>query len=164
MEFDNLKDELLSATDTGIKYAKSLDSSAEFEIFVFYENKISTSIDQGVVTASDGATAGTAVRAAKGKRIGFAVASGVSTERIKLTAREALAIIDSVDVEDERFQGFSDPQGSGKEGAFPKEVLSIETEDLIKQCEQQIEEAKAVDPRAKVISAEADASWSGYAV
>ncbi len=164
MEFDNLKDELLSATDTGIKYAKSLDSSAEFEIFVFYENKISTSIDQGVVTASDGATAGTAVRAAKGKRIGFAVASGVSTERIKLTAREALAIIDSVDVEDERFQGFSDPQGSGKEGAFPKEVLSIETEDLIKQCEQQIEEAKAVDPRAKVISAEADASWRGYAV
>lgn len=164
MEFDNLKDELLSGTDTGLKYAKSLDNSAEFEVFVFYENKVSTSIAQGIVTANDGATAGTAVRAARGKRVGFAVASGVSTERIKLAASEALAIIDSVDVEDERFQGFSDPKGSGKEGAFPKEVLSIESEDLINYCEQQIEEAKVVDPRAKVISARAAASWKGYAV
>ena len=164
MEFDNLKDELLSETDTGLKYAKSLDSSVEFEIFVFYENKISTTIDQGIVTAKDGAISGTGVRAARGKRVGFSVASGVSSERIKLATREALAIIDSVDVEDERFQGFSDPSGSGKEGAFPNEVLSIETEDLIKYCEQQIEEAKAVDPRAKVISAEAEASWKGYAV
>ena len=164
MEFDNLKDELLSVTDTGLKYAKSLDSTSEFEIFVYYQNRVSANIDQGIVTAQDGAMAGTAVRAAKGKQIGFAVASGVSADRVKLAAREALSIIKSVDVEDERFQGFSDPKGSGKEGAFPKEILSIGSDDLIKNCEEIIEEAKAVDERAKVIGAEAEVSWSGYAV
>lgn len=164
MEFDNLKDELLSATDTGLKYATSLDTSAEFEIFAFYQNKISAIIDQGLVTAKDGATAGTAVRAIKGKRIGFAVASGVSVERIKLATREALSIITNANVEDDRFQGFSDPKGVGKEGAFPEEILSIETDELIKYCEQQIEEAKAVDSRAKIVAAEAEVSWRGYAV
>ena len=164
MEFDNLKDELLSVTDSGLKYAKTLDTSVEFELFVYYQNKISAKIDQGIVTAKDGAAAGTAVRAAKGKQVGFVVASGVSIERIKLVASEALSIINSVKVEDERFQGFSDPRGSGSEGAFPKEVLTIETEDLIKYCELQIEEAKDVDPRAKVIRAEAEVSWQGYAV
>jgi len=164
MEFDNLKDELLSTTDTGLKYAKSLDSSAEFEVFVFYENRKSAKIDQGIVSAKDGAVAGTAVQAAKGKRIGFAVSSGVSPDRIKLAANEALSIINKVNVEDERFQGFSDPKGVGKEGAFPEEVLSIETDDLIKYCEQQIEEAKTVDQRVKVVIAEAVASWKGYAV
>ena len=49
MKFDDLKDELLSATDTGLKYAKSLDSDSEFEVFVYYQNKIDAKIEQGVV-------------------------------------------------------------------------------------------------------------------
>ncbi|MFW9869377.1 MAG: TldD/PmbA family protein [Candidatus Thorarchaeota archaeon] len=164
MEFDNLKDELLSVTDTGLKYAKSLDNSVEFEIFVSYQNSVSASISQGIVTAKDGAAAGTAVRAAKGKRIGFAVASGVSPERIKLAAEEALSIINSVNVEDNRFKGFPDPKGKGREGAFTDEILSIGSDDLIKHCEEIIEEAKAVDERVKVVSALASVDWSGYAV
>ncbi len=75
MNFDDLKDELLSVTDTGLKYAKSLDSTSEFEVFLYYQNKITAEIDQGVVSAKDGAVAGTAVRAAKVKQVGFAVAS-----------------------------------------------------------------------------------------
>ena len=63
MNFDELKDELLAVTDTGLKYAKSLDNTIEFEIFVFYQNKINAEISQGIVTAKDGAVAGTAVRA-----------------------------------------------------------------------------------------------------
>ncbi|MCK5265720.1 MAG: hypothetical protein KAR03_08940, partial [Candidatus Thorarchaeota archaeon] len=86
MNFDNIKDELLSVTDTGLKYAKSLDSTSEFEFFVYFQNKITVEIDQGVVSAIDGAVAGTAVRAAKGKQVGFAVASGVSADRVKLAA------------------------------------------------------------------------------
>ena len=38
MEYDNLNDELLSVIDTSLKYAKSLDSTAEFEIFIHYES------------------------------------------------------------------------------------------------------------------------------
>ena len=164
MNFDNIKDELLSVTDTGLKYAKFLDSTSEFEFFVYFQNKITVEIDQGVVSAIDGAVAGTAVRAAKGKQVGFAVASGVSADRVKLAATEALSIIQSVKVEDDRFQGFADPKGSGKEGAYSDDILALGTDDLIKKCEMVIEEARAVDPRAKVVSSEAKASWGGYAV
>ena len=164
MEFDNLKDELLSSTDSGLKHVASLNKSVDFEIFVYYENKTLASIDQGIVTAKDGAVAGTAVRASKGKQIGFAVASGVTVDRIKLAASEALTIINSVKVEDERFEGFSDPKGTGKEGAFSDDFLTIETKDLIKYCRQQIDEAREVDPRVKVVASEAEVSWKGYAV
>jgi PmbA protein len=164
MEFDNIKDELLSVVDTGLKYVKSLDSTAEFEIYVHFESEMKTKIDQGVVTAKDGATAGTAVRAAKNKRVGFAVASGVSVERIKLAARESLAIINSVNVEDNRFQGFADPQGVGREGVFVDKILTLGTEDLIKSCQEILEDARSVDPRVKVVTAEAATTWSCYAV
>ncbi len=164
MNFDDLKDELLSATDTGLKYAKSLDSTSEFEVFVYYQNKIVAKIDQGVVTAKDGAVAGTAVRAAKGKQVGFAVASGVSADRIKFAAKEALSIIQSVKVEDDRFQGFADPKSSGKEGVYHDDILALETDDLIKNCELVINEAREVDPRVKVTASEAEVKWGGYAV
>ena len=41
--FDNIKDELLSVTDTGLKYAKSLDSTSEFEFFVYFQKMFYTS-------------------------------------------------------------------------------------------------------------------------
>lgn len=164
MKFDDIKDELLSATDTGLKYAKSLDSDSEFEVYVYYQNEIDARIEQGVVTAKDGAVAGTAVRAAKGKQVAFAVASGVSAERIKFASQEALSIINSVKVEDDRFQGFADPKGSGKEGAYHDDILALETDDLIRNCELVNNEALAVEPRVKVVMTEAKVKWGGYAV
>ncbi|MGY5860386.1 MAG: TldD/PmbA family protein [Candidatus Thorarchaeota archaeon] len=164
MNFDNLKDELLSVTDTGLKYAKSLDADAEFEVYVYYNNKTTAQIAQGVVTAKAGAIAGTAVRAAKGKQIGFAVASGVSADRIKFAAQEALSIIQSVKVEDDRFQGFADPKGSGKEGVYHDDILALGTDNLIKSCEAVIKEASEVDERVKVVASEAEAEWGGYAI
>ncbi|TFH05923.1 MAG: TldD/PmbA family protein [Candidatus Thorarchaeota archaeon] len=164
MNFDDLTNELLSVTDTGLKYAKSLDNSAEFEIYVYYNNKIVAEIAQGIVAAKSGAVAGTAVRASIGKQIGFAVASGVSPDRVKLATKEALSIIRSVKVEDDRFQGFADPMGSGKEGAYHDDILAIGTDDLIKNCELVIKEATEVDERVKVVSSKAVAQWGGYAV
>ena len=164
MNYDELKDELLSVTDTGLKYAKSLDSMSEFEIFAYFQSNISAGIDQGIVSASDGAEAGTAVRASKGKRVGFAVASGVTIERMKFAAKEALSIVQTVEVEDERFQSFADPKSPGKEGDYSHDILALGTDDLIKSCESIIDEALDVDDRIKVVSAEAGASWGGYAV
>lgn len=164
MEFDNLNDELLSAADTGLKYAKSLDSSSEFEIYVFFRNQMTAKIQQGIVSAKDGAVAGTAVRAAKGKRVGFAVASGVEADRIKRAAREALSIIGNVNVEDDRFEGFAQPKGTGKEGHLADDILELGTDNLIKACERIVEDARSVDERAKVVSAEAEAQWGGYAI
>ena len=164
MEFDNLKDELLAVTDTGLKYAKSLEGSSEFEIYVFYRSAMNAEIDQGVVSAQSGAVAGTAVRVAMGKRIGFAVASGVSEDRIKRATRDALGIVQNVNVTDERFEGFCDPKGTGKEGAFADSLLDLGTDDLIRACERINADAASVDDRLKVISSEAEAVWGGYTV
>jgi PmbA protein len=164
MDFDTIKDEQLSVLDTSLKYVKSLDRSADFEIYLHYQNRIEAEINQGAVTAASGAIAGTGVRAAKSNRVGFAVASGTSVERVKLAAREALAIITSVNVEDNRFQGFAEPHGKGKEGTFSDAILSLETSDLIQGCLDLAKEAREVDQRVKVVTASADAGWQCYAI
>jgi PmbA protein len=164
MDYNDLNDELLSAVDTGIKYASSLDKSAEFEVFLYYDNALEVEIDQGVVTAKDGIISGTAVRAAKGKRVSFACSSGISEDRVKVTVREALAIVDTIKVEDDKFQGFADPTKPGKEGAYHEDIFQLTTEDLIKASEEIIKDAEAVDERIKMVSSGADASWGGYAV
>ncbi|UCE10468.1 MAG: TldD/PmbA family protein [Candidatus Thorarchaeota archaeon] len=164
MDYDSLKDELLSIADTGLKYAASLDKSAEFEVFLFVQSDIEAGINQGVVTAKDGIVMGNAVRAARGKKVGFACGSGIDAERVRLSADEAFGIANSIDVEDERFEGFCDSGASGKEGNFAKEILELGTEELLRSCEEIIKEAQSVDERAKIISADASASWGGYAV
>ncbi|MFW9846532.1 MAG: TldD/PmbA family protein [Candidatus Thorarchaeota archaeon] len=164
MEYDNLKDELLSVADTSLKYAASLDNSTEFEVFLFVESETQAEISQGVVKAKDGITMGNAVRAAKGKRVGFACASGIVEDRVKVSVDEALGIVNSIKVEDERFQGFCDPSPPGKDGAFADEILEIDTDYLLKSCGEMISDAGTVDERAKIISGEANAVWGGYAV
>ncbi|MFW9908031.1 MAG: TldD/PmbA family protein [Candidatus Thorarchaeota archaeon] len=164
MEYDTIKDELLAVADSGLKYTKTLNPDADFEIFIIYENSAQASIDQGVVTAKDGAVAGNAVRVAIGRRIGFACSSGVSEERVKLSAREALDIISSVNVEDDRFKSFCDPISPAKESAFDKSILDIGIDELIKDSAYIAKEAKATDDRIKYASGGAQTSWGGYAV
>ena len=164
MEYDNLNDELLSVIDTSLKYAKSLDGATEFEVFIHYESSSEAEIDQGVVTAKDGVIAGNAVRATKGQRVGFACASGIDLERVKLSTREALSIIDTISVEDDRFKGFCEPRKPGREGVFAREILELGTDNLIEYSLQMVEEARNADPRAKIVNAGCSASWGGIAL
>ncbi len=164
MEYDSIKDELIATTDSALKYARSLDAGTEFEVFVYFNNSMEAKIDQGIVSAKDGAIAGNTVRAAIGNTVGFACASGVSAERVKLSVKEAHSIASSIKVEDDRFEGFCDPNEPGKEGKFHERILDLGTDDLIKASESMIEEAKTADERAKVFSASASASYGGYAV
>ena len=164
MEYDNLNDELMSVIDTSLKYAKSLDSVADFEVFIHYESSSEAEIDQGVVTAKDGVVAGNAVRATKGHRVGFACASGIDLDRVKLSAREALSIIDTISVKDDRFKGFCEPRKPGREGVFAKEILELGTDDLIEHSLQLVKEAQETDPKAKIVNAGCSASWGGIAL
>ncbi|MCF2137620.1 MAG: TldD/PmbA family protein [Candidatus Thorarchaeota archaeon] len=164
MDYDTVKDELLAVTDSALKYGKSLNADAEIEVGVFYSHEMSAEITQGIVSAKDGIVAGCSARVALGKRIGFASASGITKNRVDLVIFEALSIASGVTVEDNRFQGFCDPAGRGKEGAFDKEILALGTDDLIRFSEEMITEAKTVDERAKIFSAEAAASWGAYAL
>ena len=164
MEYENVKDELLSVVDTGLKFATKLDGSTEYEVYLCYRNIARAEIDQGVVTVKDGVMAGNAVRAAKGKRIGFACASGLSADRVRVSVKEALSVADGVTAEDDRFQGFCDPKKPGRECRFSKEILSLGVGDLLLQGEKMIDDARHVDPRVKVASADCSASWGGFAI
>jgi predicted Zn-dependent protease len=159
MKFDNLKEELLSKIDTSLKFAESLDKTAEFEIYLVYQNESSVNINQGVVQASDGVLAGSAVRVATGttghKKVSFTTASGLELSRIKKNINEALSLNKSLSVEDPRFESFSYPSNeSGNEGILCKDVLTVKTSDLVPKCASMIKDAKSVDPRIKVVEAE----------
>ncbi|MHA1908192.1 MAG: TldD/PmbA family protein [Candidatus Thorarchaeota archaeon] len=164
MDYDTVKDELLAAADTTLKYTKSLDADADFEIFLIYDQTAEASYTQGVVTAKDGAAAGNAVRVALGNRVGFACATGVTEDRIKLSAQEALSIIRSVNADDDRFKSFADPKAPGRESTFDKKILELGIDDLIRDSEILAKNAMAVDERVKSVSGNTETSWGGYAV
>jgi PmbA protein len=164
MDYDTIKEELLSEADTGLKFAKSLDSAAEVELFIVYENTAESEIGEGIVTAKDGARAGNSARVAKNNRVGFASSSGISAERIKRSIKEAYAVVTSVNVEDRRFKSLPDPKPPGVEADFDKAILGIEISSLIEDCNEMIDEAKAVDERITFATASASTTWGGYAV
>jgi PmbA protein len=164
VDFENVKDGLLSVAETGLKFAKQLDKKAEFELFLYYRSTARAQISQGVVTSKDGIVAGNAVRAARGRRVGFACSSGISTDRVKSTVKEALAVADKVTAEDDKFQGFCEPKRPGRECSFSKEILSLDVGVLLGHCEKMIDEARQLDPRIKVATGRCSASWGGFAV
>ncbi len=164
MDYDSIKDGLLSVVDSALKYGSSADPDAEFEVYVCYQSSAEAEITQGVVAAKSGVVAGNAVRVAKGRRVGFACSSGATSERVKLSIREALGIVHGVSVEDERFPGFVEPRPPGREGVLADSILELDVETLVRDCQRIVEEAKATDGRVVMVSAEASAGWGGYAV
>jgi len=164
MDYDNLKDELLSTLDDGLKHAKSVDKEAEFELYLIYRNKAIVTIRQGAVEAADGAVTGNAVRVAKQKRVSFASSSGISIERIKLSIEEAVSSLRSGSFTDVRFRGFCDPKKPGNEGTFTKKILELRKEDLIKNANSQIKSAQDFDKRIAAAESNCSVEWGGFAV
>ena len=167
MEFDNLKSNLQAIVDSALKYAKSLDSQAEFDIYLHYQSKSNVDIDQGVVNSSDGVVAGNAIRVLTGsrkeKKISFTSSSGIDLDRVKVNTKEAISLNNAINVTDPRFQSFPDPQTGGKEGQFSDEILSTATADLVPAALSLMEEAK-IDARIKTISVRQEISYGGFAV
>ena len=164
MKYDELKDELLSAIDSAMKYARALDADSDFEIYLYYEKSGDASINQGIVDARDGAIAGNAVRVSVGQKVGFASAAGVTAERVKLSVKEALSLVRSVEFEDDRFRGFADPKPAGKDGVFNEDILDLGVDDMIRSCQSLSQEAKEADDRIKMVSTTAETHWGAFAV
>ncbi len=165
MEFDILKSELQSVVDTGLKYGKSLDDSCEYEVFMYYRQFAEANIRQGIVTASDGAIAGNAVRVAKGKRVGFAASSGVSEESVKKSVSEAHSIAQLLKQDDERFPGFAEPATPGKDGIINKDILALGIDDLIEASGSLVKNAQTVGKDVKMlVQAGTEIEWGSYAV
>ena len=167
MEFDSLKSNLQAIVDSALKYAKSLDNQAEFEIYLHYQSKSKVDIDQGVVNSSDGVVAGNAIRVLTGsrkeKKISFTSSSGIDLDRVKGNIKEAISLNNAINVTDPRFQSFPDSQSGGKEGQFSDEILSTATADLVPAALSLMEEAK-IDARIKIISVRQEISYGGFAV
>ncbi|MGD8566101.1 MAG: TldD/PmbA family protein [Candidatus Bathyarchaeota archaeon] len=164
MEYENLKNELLSAIDSGLKYARTIDQKAEFELYLFYEHRTRVNITQGVVDATDGIVEGNAVRVAKENCISFASSSGISPERIRRSINEAAASLKSVSIKDNRFKGFCYPKKPGNEGTHAKEVLDLSEESMIKMARNMVKEAQEYDKRIHMAESECSAEWGGFAV
>jgi PmbA protein len=164
VEYDSIKDELLALVDTGLKKAKSVDKEADFEIFLYYENKSEVKIQQGAVFANAGSVVGTAVRAAKNQSIGFACSSGITPERIELAIQEAYAIADKISVKDERFKGFNENGKAAKEGLLADDIINLEIDQMIRDCQTIIDDASALDDQIIAVNAIALAFWSAHAV
>ncbi len=163
MEYETIKDNLLAEIDTGLKFAKSLDNMAEFEIYLSYRSNSDVVIKQGVVEATDGTTAGTAVRAAKDQRVSFASSSGITPDRIKRSLQEAVASLKATSEKDTRFQGFCEPKPPGHEGKFTPAILDLSTDDLVKYSLQIIGDISKLNGRMMAVSA-CEVSWGGFAV
>jgi predicted Zn-dependent protease len=164
MTFENLKDELLSSVDTGLKFAKTLERDAEFELYLYYEQRTRANITQGVVDAADGVVEGNAVRVAKKNSVSFASSSGVSQDRIRRSIREAVNSLRAVSIKDERFRGFCEPRKPGKEGAFTREILDLGKEELIRFAHDMVKEGQEFDKRIQTVGSECSAEWGGFAV
>jgi PmbA protein len=164
MEYENLKDELLSSMDTGLKYARKIDKEAEFELYLFYRNKANVNIKQGAVEATDGVINGNAVRAAKQKRVSFASSSGISIDRIKQSINEAVASLKLKSLTDARFKGFCEPGKPGKEGKFASKILDLRKKDLIQYANSLVKASLGHDKRIHAVESECSAEWGAFAV
>jgi PmbA protein len=164
MEYEKLKDELLSASESGLKYAKKVDKKAEFELYLFYRNQTNVSIKQGAVEATDGVVNGSAVRVAKQKRVSFASSSGISIDRIKQSINEAVASLRLRSLTDARFEGFCEPKKPGKEGKLASKILDLSKEDLVQYANGLINEGRDFGKRIHAAESYCSAEWGGFAV
>ncbi len=164
MEYENLKDELLSAIDTELKFARTVDREAEFELYLFFQNSAKANIKQGVVEATDGIVTGNAVRVAKQNCISFASSSGISSGRIRRSINEAVAGLRSVSIKDERFKGFCEPKKPGKEGIFASEILDLGKEELIGYAKALVKDGQEFDSRILTVEGNCSTTWGGFAI
>ncbi len=164
MEYAEIKDELLSKVDNTLKYAESIDNQAEYEVYLFWKSTSNVNIEQGVIEGIDSLLSGNAIRVFKDNKLSFASASGITTDRIKRSITEAVSIVKSSSVKDDRFQSFCDPKPPGKEGICASEILELTTGDLVEVSNQLMKDAKNVDSRIKTIGGQCSTYWGGFAV
>lgn len=163
MEFDEIKDSLLSEVDTGLKFANSLDKAAEFEIYLYYRSESNVEIKQGVVEATDGIVAGTGVRATRDQKLSFASSSGISSNHVKRALQDAVSSLKATSEKDARFKGFCEPKPPGNEGKFAPEILELTTDDLVGFSLQLIGDMTKANGRL-LAAVGCEKSWGGFAI
>ncbi|MHA1586998.1 MAG: TldD/PmbA family protein [Candidatus Heimdallarchaeota archaeon] len=163
MSFDTLKDDLLSLTDSGLKYAKS-KGAEQAEIFVSSQKSINVTNQSGMINAIDGRNEGIGVRIAQGKRLGFAAMSSLTEKALKYAINEALSVAKSVKQDNEGFEKFADKMKPAKDGIIDPKIVSLSTEDIVNNTNKSFKESQEFDPRIISATAQTTSTYGGYAI
>ncbi len=163
MNFDTLPKDLLALADTGLKFAKSKGAD-QTEIFVSSIHNMNISNNSGIIDARVGINEGVGVRVALGKKLGFAAMSSLTDESIKHAVSEALSVVHSINEDNAGFESFMTKLPLAKEGILDSAILSLSTEDLVKETNALYSESKNIDPRIISNSATNQVTYGGYAV
>ncbi|MCE7745921.1 MAG: hypothetical protein GPJ52_12385, partial [Candidatus Heimdallarchaeota archaeon] len=163
MSFDTLKDDLLSLTDSGLKYAKS-KGAEQAEIFVSSQKSINVTNQSGMINAIDGRNEGIGVRIAQGKRLGFAAMSSLTEKALKYAINEALSVAKSVKQDNEGFEKFTDKMKPAKDGIIDPKIVSLSTEDIVNNTNKSFKESQEFDPRIISATAQTTSTYGGYAI
>lgn len=164
MEFDTISNELTAIVDTGLKFAKKYDSSAEYEIFLMHKNIFSVDNVQGVLETKDGVNSGVGTRVALDKKVGFFSSSGIESEVVQRTITEAHTIAKHLPTGNEKFLGFMENQPSGKCGFLCDEILAQDCETLVPISEKIRKNVLAREPRVSSVSITIESAYGGFSV
>ena len=89
-ELNNMKTDLLSRIDRGIKYSQSKGAEAA-EIYMINTDSLSINMKAGIIEAKQGGQIGIGVRCiVGGSKIGFASSSGITDEFVNFAVDAAI--------------------------------------------------------------------------
>lgn len=163
MKFDTLKDDLLAIADTGLKFAKSKGAD-QAEIYVSSVQNFNIQNQSGMIDAKDGLNEGVGVRVAIGKKLGFAAMSGITDEAVKHAALEALSVAKSVKEDNKEFETFAPKKKPGTDGIIDNNIISMSTEEIVKNTNQIYLDSRKFDERVISSSVQLQTIYGGHAV
>jgi len=117
-----------------------------------------------MIDATQGGNIGIGCRCLKGRKIGFASASGLSKSAMNFAIESALKISKALPIEDERWNNFVQTSETGKNGNIDKSVLEIESEEIVNGANLIFKEAKNYDSRVLSIEGMISVGYSAFAV
>ena len=163
MNFDTISDDLMALGETGLKYAKS-KGAEQSEIYVSSIHNININNQAGMIEAKDGLNEGIGVRVSLNNKIGFAAMSGLTDEALKHAVNEAISVAKSVKQVNKDFKGFIGKQKLGKDGILDSNIVSMTTEEIVKNTNEIFMEAKEYDQRIVSPSAQTQTFYGSFAV
>jgi len=146
VDFENWQSELENKLATAVKIATSKQIE-EFEVYMIRSRSVNAEVMNGLVNAKNGGQIGIGARVVKNKKIGSASSSGLDDEAINFALDNALQVATSLDQKDEKWEGFHSSTDTGKEGKIDFDIINYDSEQVVNQIGEVIQETKAMDDR-----------------
>ena len=164
VQFDGLHDELRSIIDRGLKYAKERYPEFQHEIYAINTRSLNISIQAGMVNAVQGGQVGIGVRSVKDRKLGFTSASGILDDNVNFAVDNAVILARTIPDFDDRWPGYIDHPGTGKDGLLKDDVIEYTAEQAVNAANGLFQEARGYDKRIISVSGDATISYGGFAI